>query len=62
MEEKGFLILYGSHTGQAEAISRQLMDRVHSLGLRARVCGMQQAEVGLGDWRRGRMMHVVEME
>lgn len=35
-DKKDFLILYGSQTGQAEAISEEIFDRAHKEGLSPR--------------------------
>lgn len=45
MAESGdFLILYGSHTGQAESISKQIKERAELLGLRPRIYTLNENE------------------
>lgn len=45
MAESGdFIILYGSHTGQAESISKQIKERAELLGLRPRIYTLNENE------------------
>lgn len=44
MAEKRFLLLYGSQTGQAQAIAEEIRDRAVQKGLRPDLCCLSQSE------------------
>lgn len=47
MSNGDFLIAYGSHTGQAEAISKQLKEKAELCGLKPRLHELNDNEKGV---------------